>query len=61
MKYKYHYVVKKSGVDYDSAQDTYMLHAIMDWICQYFGASRMSNFKVEKKRISVEDWKARYC
>ena len=61
MKYKYHYVIKLNGNTHDTAQDALMLHAKMNWLCAYFGVSRMSNFKVEKKRISVEDWKARYC
>lgn len=61
MKYKYHYVIYKSGVLYDTAQDDLMLHIKMNTICEMWGVLRMPNFKAIKKRISKEEWKRRYC
>ena len=61
MAYKYHYEIYKSGVLYDSVQDSFMLWVAKQWLIKYWGLEHYKNFSFKKKRISKEDWKARYC
>lgn len=61
MAYKYHYVIYQSGVVYDYAQDKFMLHTTMNWLLEKLGFERYKNYSFKKKRISKEEWKARYC
>jgi len=64
--YKYHYVIYEKDALYgwaiqDTAQDLLMLKLMLNWLCQYHGITYHDKFKVEKKRISKDEWKARYC
>ena len=67
MKYKYHYVIYEKDTLYgwsikDTAKDLLMLDLMTNWLCEYHGITYYgNNFKFEKKRISVDEWKRRYC
>lgn len=62
MTYKYHYVIKnKYGEVIDTAQDNLMKDIMLNWLCEYHGIEYARTLSVEKKRISKEAWKERYC
>lgn len=62
MKYKYHYVIKnRYGEVIDTAQDKFVKDIMMNWLCKYHGITYTQTLCIERKRISKDEWKARYC
>lgn len=58
---KYHYIIKRNGAPYGTAQDSYMLCAVKGHLVKMYGLAYAQDFTFEKKRISKEEWKRLYC